>query len=74
MFDEAFALDAQLILGSLVTPATAARPPAQRLAGPAVPIQEVSWLCLYLYFTSDEPMMWYPAPLQCCACLCGMRP
>ena len=35
VFDEAFALDAQLILGSLVTPATAARPPAQRQAGPA---------------------------------------
>lgn len=35
VFDESFALDAQLILGSLVTPATAARPPAQRRAAPA---------------------------------------
>ena len=35
VFDEAFALDAQLILGSMVTPATAARPPPQRQAPPA---------------------------------------
>ena len=42
VFDESFALDAQLILGSLVTPATAARPPSQRPAGPAEPAKEVS--------------------------------
>ena len=41
VFDEAFVLDTQLILGSLVTPATAARPPAQRHAGPAEPAQQV---------------------------------
>lgn len=43
VFDESFALDAQLILGSLVTPGTAARPaPPQRQPAPAEPIQEVS--------------------------------
>ena len=42
VFDESFALDAQLILGSLVTPGTAARPaPAQRQPAPVEPIQEV---------------------------------
>ena len=45
VFDEAFALDAQLILGSLVTPATAARPPAQSRAAPAEPAQQVGCPC-----------------------------
>ena len=41
VFDESFALDAQLILGSLVTPATVARPPAQRQAAPPEAAQQV---------------------------------
>ena len=43
VFDESFALDAQLILGSLVTPGTAARPaPSQRQPAAVDPIKEVS--------------------------------
>ena len=42
VFDESFALDAQLILGSLVTPATVAKPPAQRQAAPSEAVQQVS--------------------------------
>ena len=43
VFDESFALDAQLILGSLVTPATVARPPAQRQAAPSEAAQQVGY-------------------------------
>ena len=46
MFDEAFALDAQLILGSMVTPGTAARPPPQRQAAPLEQVPEVRGLSM----------------------------
>lgn len=46
VFDEAFALDAQLILGSMVTPGTAARPPPQRQAAPLEQVPEVRGLVM----------------------------
>ena len=46
VFDEAFALDAQLILGSMVTPGTAARPPPQRQAAPLEQVPEVRGLLM----------------------------
>ena len=60
VFDEAFALDAQLILGSMVTPGTAARPPPQRQAAPLEQVPEVRGLSMSLRILQCEEGLWIP--------------
>lgn len=76
VFDESFALDAQLILGSLVTPATAARPATQSRAAPAEPAQQVGCSCFDTLqrYAPQGPVSPGAIAVHCKPLACGQHP